>query len=198
MRSRLQSGWTRLHALRGHPRTAPSLCPVVREVVRRNIESQHRDTTAYRFQRRHPARDACLCQPRRTSAGAQSGVSHLHLIEQDSRCRSGELQPERRKRLDARLRRAGTNGHEPREADVDQLSQHAHRSQRHPRTILEVGRLCPPQGHRHRERQPLQLHPERTPHQHPQHPRRQGVLHRVQLHEQEPQHAGLAYRHACL
>ena len=66
------------------------------------------------------------------------------------------------------------------------------------RTIPEVGRLCPPQGHRHRERQPLQLHPERTPHQYPQHPRRQGVLHRVQLHEQEPQHAGLAYRHACL
>ena len=29
-----------------------------------SIESQHRDTTAHRLQRRHPARDAGLCQPR--------------------------------------------------------------------------------------------------------------------------------------
>ena len=50
----------------GIPELRQAFCPVVREVVRRSIESQHRDTTAYRFQRRHPARDACFCQfPRR-------------------------------------------------------------------------------------------------------------------------------------
>lgn len=34
------------------------------KMVRCSIESQHRDTTAHRLQRRHPARDAGLCQPR--------------------------------------------------------------------------------------------------------------------------------------
>ena len=42
----------------------------------------------------------------------------------------------------------------------------------------------------------VQLHPERPPPQHPQCAGRQRVLHRVQLHEQEPQYAGLAYRYA--
>ena len=53
-------------------------------------------------------------------------------------------------------------------------------------------------GHRHRKRQPLQFHPERTSYQHPQHSGCQRVLHRIQFHEQKPQYAGLAYRHACL
>ena len=53
-------------------------------------------------------------------------------------------------------------------------------------------------GHRHRQRQPLQLHPQRPSAEHPRRARRQGLLHRVQLHEQEPQHAGLAHRYARL
>ena len=61
-----------------------------------------------------------------------------------------------------------------------------------------IGNLRTPQGHRHRKRQPLQFHPERTSHQHPQHSGCQRVLHRIQFHEQKPQHAGMAYRHACL
>ena len=45
------------------------------------------------------------------------------------------------------------------------------------------------------ERQPIQLHPEpRTP-QYLASPRCQTLLHRVQLYEQEPQHAGLACGH---
>ena len=88
------------------------------------------------------------------------------------------------KRLDARLRRTGEDGHEPRQTDVDQLSQHAHRSKRNAGTLPETGGLCTPQGHCHRQRQPVQLHPERTPPQHPQCAGRKGMLHRVQLHEQ--------------
>ena len=65
-------------------------------------------------------------------------------------------------------------------------------------TVPETGGLRTPQGHRHRKRQPLQFHPERTSYQHPQHSGCQRVLHRIQFHEQKPQHAGLAYRHACL
>jgi LL-diaminopimelate aminotransferase len=34
--------------------------------------------------------------------------------------------------------------------------------------------------------------------EHPQHSGCQRVLHRIQFHEQKPQHAGMAYRHACL
>ena len=45
-------------------RTAPRFCGLVPKMVRCSIESQHRDTTAHRLQRRHPARDAGLCQPR--------------------------------------------------------------------------------------------------------------------------------------
>ena len=39
---------------------------------------------------------------------------------------------------------------------------------------------------------------ERTPYQYSQHSGCERVLHRIQLHEQEPQHAGLAYRYARL
>ena len=38
-------------------------CRLVPKMVRCSIESQHRDTTAHRLQRRHPARGAGLCQP---------------------------------------------------------------------------------------------------------------------------------------
>ena len=40
-----------------------------------------------------------------TKSGSQSGLSHLYLIEQDTGRGSHQLQPERGKRLDARLRR---------------------------------------------------------------------------------------------
>ena len=73
-----------------------------------------------------------------------------------------------------------------------------HRGERNTGTVPETGGLRTPQGHRHRKRQPLQFHPERTSYQHPQHSGCQRVLHRIQFHEQKPQHAGLAYRHACL
>ena len=75
---------------------------------------------------------------------------------------------------------------------------YAHRGERNTGTVPETGGLRTPQGHRHRKRQPLQFHPERTSYQHPQHSGCQRVLHRIQFHEQKPQHAGLAYRHACL
>ncbi len=42
----------------------------VQKMVRCSIESQHRDTTAHRLQRRHPARDTGFCQSRRTSIGS--------------------------------------------------------------------------------------------------------------------------------
>ena len=48
------------------------------------------------------------------------------------------------------------------------------------------------------ERQPVQLHPQRPSAEHPRRARCKGMLHRVQLHEQEPQHAGLAHRDARL
>ena len=67
-----------------------------------------------------------------------------------------------------------------------------------PELYRKAGGLCTPQGHCHRQRQPVQLHPERTPPQHPQCAGRKGMLHRVQLHEQKPQYAGLAHRHARL
>ena len=45
---------------------------------------------------------------------------------------------------------------------------------------------------------PVQLYSERTPYQYSQHSGCERVLHRIQLHEQESQHAGLAYRYARL
>ena len=49
---------------------------------------------------------------------------------------------------DARLRRTGTDGHEPCKTDVDQLSQYAHRGERNTGTVPETGGLRTPQGHR--------------------------------------------------
>ena len=86
----------------------------------------------------------------------------------------------------------------PRKTDVDQLPQYADRSERHTGTVPKTGGLCTPQGHCHRQRQPVQLYSERTPYQYSQHSGCERVLHRIQLHEQEPQHAGLAYRYARL
>ena len=156
------------HALCRHSRTAPQLCRLVQKMVRRGAGPQYGDTAAHRFQRRYPARHTGFRQPRRAGAGSQSRLSHLYVIEQNIGSRSHQLQPERRKRLDARLRRTGEDGYEPRQTDVDQLSQHAHRSKRNAGTLPEAGGLCTPQGHCHRQRQPVQLHPERTPPQHPQ------------------------------
>lgn len=48
----------------GIPELRRGFCGLVPKMVRCSIESQHRDTTAHRLQRRHPARDAGLCQPR--------------------------------------------------------------------------------------------------------------------------------------
>ena len=52
---------------------------------------------------------------------------------------------------DARFRSIGKDGPEPRETNVDQLSEYADRSQRYSGTLRTSGRLRTPQEYRHRE-----------------------------------------------
>ena len=92
----------------------------------------------------------------------------------------------------ARLRCPGEDGPEPREADVDQLSEHAYRRSGEARDLRKAGSLRPEAQHRGGERQSIFAHPQRASYEHHAGAWSQGLLHRIQFAEQEPQHAGLA------
>ena len=62
--------------------------------------------------------------------------------------------------------------------------------------LREAGGFCTPSPDCHRQRQSVQFHSEPQTYQYPERTGSQRMLYRVQLHEQESQHAGMARRYA--
>ena len=116
-------------------------------------------------------------------------------LSKNTRCGSNQLRPERRRRLDARFRSIGKDGPEPRETNVDQLPNMPTGANATPelyerlvdfarRKNIVIVNDNPSAFILNESRSVFSAY------------RGQRVLHRIQLHEQEPQYAGMAYRNA--
>ena len=72
---------------------------ILQKMVRCRLRCNQRNPAPHRQQGRNTAHHARLREPWRQSARARPRLSHIHLVKQNPRCGSCEIQPPRRKLL---------------------------------------------------------------------------------------------------